>query len=158
MSDRQLPKWSELKPLLRPKPVVLNATDRRLANAVTIVGAVALLSGLFVLAGALAAGRRQREADAIVAKVLGATRRQLSAAFVVEYGLLGVLAAVVAGTLGATAGWLIVTRLIELPFGLDLPLVLTVALAAVAATIPAGLATTWSALTTRPAAFLRAEE
>jgi L-lactate dehydrogenase (cytochrome) len=36
VSDRQLPKWSELKPLLRPKPVVLNGTDRRLGNAVTI--------------------------------------------------------------------------------------------------------------------------
>ena len=36
MSDRQLPKWSELKPLLRPKPVELNPTDRRLAAAVTI--------------------------------------------------------------------------------------------------------------------------
>jgi len=36
VSDRQLPKWSELKPLLRPKPVVLNGTDRRLAAAVTI--------------------------------------------------------------------------------------------------------------------------
>jgi L-lactate dehydrogenase (cytochrome) len=36
VSDRQLPKWSELKPLLRPKPVVLNGIDRRLGNAVTI--------------------------------------------------------------------------------------------------------------------------
>ena len=52
-----------------------------LANAVSIVGAVALLSGVFVLAGALAAGRRQREADAIVTKVLGATRGQIASAF-----------------------------------------------------------------------------
>jgi L-lactate dehydrogenase (cytochrome) len=36
VTDRQLPKWSELKPLLHPKPVVLNGTDRRLGNAVTI--------------------------------------------------------------------------------------------------------------------------
>ena len=36
MSDRQLPKWSELKPLLRPKPVELNAKRRRLASALTI--------------------------------------------------------------------------------------------------------------------------
>lgn len=36
MTDRQLPKWSELKPLLRAKPVELNPTDRRLAAAVTI--------------------------------------------------------------------------------------------------------------------------
>ncbi len=36
MSQRQLPQWSELKPLLRPKPVILNPTERRLAAAVTI--------------------------------------------------------------------------------------------------------------------------
>ncbi|WP_328325103.1 alpha-hydroxy-acid oxidizing protein [Kribbella sp. NBC_00382] len=36
MTERQIPRWSELKPLLRPKPVTLNATDRRLEKALTI--------------------------------------------------------------------------------------------------------------------------
>src|SRR3954452_5463993 len=36
MTDRQMPKWSELKPLLRPKPITLNATERRLEKALTI--------------------------------------------------------------------------------------------------------------------------
>ncbi|MBB5786654.1 alpha-hydroxy acid oxidase [Jiangella mangrovi] len=36
MTERQLPRWSELKPLLRAKPPVLNPTDRRLAKALTI--------------------------------------------------------------------------------------------------------------------------
>lgn len=36
MANRQLPKWSELKPLMRPKPIRLNPTDRRLADALTI--------------------------------------------------------------------------------------------------------------------------
>lgn len=36
MTDRQMPKWSELKPLLRPKPITVNATDRRLEKALTI--------------------------------------------------------------------------------------------------------------------------
>jgi L-lactate dehydrogenase (cytochrome) len=36
MTDRQLPKWSELKPLLRPKPITVNRTDRRLEKALTI--------------------------------------------------------------------------------------------------------------------------
>ncbi|MGH3386770.1 MAG: alpha-hydroxy acid oxidase [Nocardioidaceae bacterium] len=36
MTDRQLPKWTELRPLLRPKPLELNPTDRRLAKALTI--------------------------------------------------------------------------------------------------------------------------
>ncbi|WP_129669746.1 alpha-hydroxy acid oxidase [Phytoactinopolyspora endophytica] len=36
MTQRQVPKWSELKPLLRPKPITLNPTDRRLEKALTI--------------------------------------------------------------------------------------------------------------------------
>ncbi|GAA1123018.1 alpha-hydroxy acid oxidase [Kribbella jejuensis] len=36
MTDRQMPKWSELKPLLRPKPITVNPTDRRLEKALTI--------------------------------------------------------------------------------------------------------------------------
>jgi L-lactate dehydrogenase (cytochrome) len=36
MTHRQLPRWSELKPLVRPKPIRLNPTERRLADALTI--------------------------------------------------------------------------------------------------------------------------
>lgn len=129
-----------------------------LANAVAMVGAVALVSGVFVLAGALAAGRRQREADAVVMKVLGATRRQLLLAFVLEYGLLGLLATAVAAGLGALGGWLVVTRTMQLGFVFDGGLVALVAAGAMALTIVTGLLTTGAALAGKPAAFLRAEE
>jgi L-lactate dehydrogenase (cytochrome) len=36
MTQRQIPKWSELRPLLRAKPVRLDPTERRLADALTI--------------------------------------------------------------------------------------------------------------------------
>jgi L-lactate dehydrogenase (cytochrome) len=36
MSDRQLPKWSELRPLLRPNRIALSPTARRLEKAFTI--------------------------------------------------------------------------------------------------------------------------
>lgn len=36
MTERQLPKWSELRPLLRPRPLELDARRRRLAAALTI--------------------------------------------------------------------------------------------------------------------------
>jgi len=136
----------------------LSGVIASLANAVAIVGGVALVSGIFVLTGALAAGRRQREADAIIAKVLGATRGQIGRAYLIEYGLLGLLAALVAAGLGAAGGWAIVTRLMQLRFVFDVPLFAGVAVAAVVVTILAGLATTWAALAARPAAFLRAEE
>jgi L-lactate dehydrogenase (cytochrome) len=36
VSDRRVPRWSELRPLLRPRPVQRNGTDRRLARAATL--------------------------------------------------------------------------------------------------------------------------
>jgi L-lactate dehydrogenase (cytochrome) len=33
---RRLPRWSELRPLLRPRPVVLDPTERRLSRALTV--------------------------------------------------------------------------------------------------------------------------
>jgi len=36
VTHRQIPSWSELKPLLRPKPVVLDPVQRRLDDALTI--------------------------------------------------------------------------------------------------------------------------
>ena len=36
MPERQLPKWSELRPLLRPNRIALNPTARRLEKALTI--------------------------------------------------------------------------------------------------------------------------
>ena len=35
-TKRRLPRWSELRPLLRPRPVVLDPTERRLSRALTI--------------------------------------------------------------------------------------------------------------------------
>ncbi|WP_405059774.1 alpha-hydroxy-acid oxidizing protein [Kribbella sp. NBC_01505] len=42
MTDRQLPKWSELKPLLRVKPITANPTERRLEKALTVADLRAL--------------------------------------------------------------------------------------------------------------------
>ena len=52
---------------------------------------VTLLAGLLVLAGAIAAGHRRRVYDAVVLKVLGATRWRVLRAFLLEYGLLGLV-------------------------------------------------------------------
>lgn len=128
-----------------------------LTNAVAIVGGLAVLSGLFVLAGALAAGRQQREADAVVMKVLGATRGDVIRAYLIEYGLLGALSAVLATLLGGFGAWAFVTQVLEVDFSLDAGLVLLVVIGAVVLTILTGTLITWSALSTRPAQFLRAE-
>ena len=48
-----------------------------------------LAAGVLVLGGAIAAGHRRRVYDAVVLKVLGATRGTVAGAFLVEHLLLG---------------------------------------------------------------------
>ncbi len=126
-------------------------------NAVAVIGGLAVVSGLFVLAGAMAAGRKQREADAVVMKVLGASRGDVVRAYVVEYGLLGALAALLAAVLGTTGAWAFVSQIMEIDFYADPLTIAAVVLGAIALTIAIGTAATWSALSIRPAKFLREE-
>jgi putative ABC transport system permease protein len=126
-------------------------------NAVALVGGLAVVSGLLVLAGAMAAGRRQREADAVIMKVLGATRGDIVRAYLIEYGLLGALAAVIAAALGLIGTWAFVELVLEIDFNVDPLVIIGVIVAAVALTIAVGTATTWSALSVKPARFLREE-
>ena len=67
------------------------ATDLfdRLALAVRGAAAVAALAGLLVLAGAIAARAQARTREAAVLKVLGASRAQILAAYILEYGAVG---------------------------------------------------------------------
>ena len=125
------------------------------STAISIVGGVAFASGVLVLIGALAAGRRQREADSIVAKVLGATRTDLIISFLIEYGLVGGLSAVIAVLLGVAGAWAFVSVVLESAFLLDPLLLVLVVPLALMLTIGVGAAITWSALSGRPASFLR---
>ena len=90
-------------------------------------------------------------------KVLGATRRDVTIAFAVEYGILGLLAAVLALMLGITGAWAVLTYVLEIPFALDMATALTITLGAIVLTIVTGMLTTWSAMSVRPARQLRAE-
>ena len=76
----------------------------KLALAIRAATGVALTTSVLVLAGALAANRRARLADATILKILGATRGRLTMMFLIEYALLGAATAafgVAAGTLAA---------------------------------------------------------
>jgi len=126
-------------------------------TAVEVIGGLAVASGVLVLAGAMAAGRRQREADAVVMKVVGATRGDIVRAYLVEYGLLGLIAALLATVLGVVGAWGFVEFVLEIDFFADPAVIGLVIGATVLIAIAVGMAMTWSALSTRPARFLREE-
>ncbi|MBO0735354.1 MAG: FtsX-like permease family protein [Alphaproteobacteria bacterium] len=138
----------------------LGAVDRvirMIGNAMRLTALVTLAAGILVLGGALAAGHHRRVYDAVVLKVLGATRGAITRAFLIEYGVLGALAASLAGVLGTVAAHLLVTRLMKLEWVfLALPLFGTI-VSATLLTLVLGVAGTWRALSAEPALHLREE-
>ena len=128
----------------------------QLSTAVNIVGGLAVINGLLVLAGTMAAGRKQREADAVVNKVLGSTRGDVVRVFATEYALLGAFSALLATGVGiAGALGIMKTAQMDVGFSVDPMLVVGVMVGAIVLTIATGALTTWSALSTRPAQYLR---
>ena len=126
-----------------------------LVLAIRGASAVTLISAL-VLGGALAAGHRHRVYDAVILKMLGATRARLLGAYAMEYLMIGFATALFGVLAGSVAAWLIVGDcLMHLRFAwLPLP-ALAAALGAVAVTVTLGLVGTFSALGQKPAPILR---
>jgi putative ABC transport system permease protein len=129
---------------------------QKIGLAVAAVGAVTLLSGLLVLAGAVAAARRRHLYEAVVLKVLGARRADLLQVFLIEYLGLGTAAALAGALLGSLGAFAIVIWVMDLPWIFAPGAVLTVAGLALLLTLAAGFAGTWRLLGRPAAPVLRA--
>jgi putative ABC transport system permease protein len=124
--------------------------------AIAVVGGVTLLSGILVLAGAVAAARRRHLYEAVVLKVLGARRSDLLRIFLLEYLGLGATAAIAGGVLGTLGAAVIVVGVMDLEWTFAPAVVLLVLLLALAITLAAGFIGTWRLLGRSTAAVLRA--
>ena len=125
--------------------------------AVRATAAVTITGGILVLAGAVAAGRRRRVYDAVVFKVLGATRATVLRAFLLEYGLLGVATGVIAALIGSLTAWAVVVLLMDMAWYFDAVAVGGTILVCLVATLAIGFAGTWHALGQKAAPLLRNE-
>ena len=129
----------------------------RIATALTATGSLTLLSGALVLVGAVAAGQSRRMRDAVILKTLGASRSQIRGAWLVEFGIIGLAAGLIAALVGAGASYGVVhyvmnTTWVFLPGTLGLTLFLCVG-----AMLVVGYAGTEAALRAKPASWLRNE-
>jgi putative ABC transport system permease protein len=142
---------------VRVKDVIaqLSTFLSQLSFAVRAASLVAILAGLLVLAGAIAAGLRVRLYESTIMKVVGATRLQIALAYGLEYALLGALCGVLALGAGVAAATLITRRVFEVAPVLDWSAVVITVAGGAFLTIAFGLALTWTALSAKPAAQLR---
>ena len=134
----------------------VDALLQELSDGVRAASLLTILSGLLVLAGAIAAGSRGRLYDATVLKVLGATRARIASVYIVEYGVTGLLTGLLAFAAGAAAADIVCEQVFEVPLHFDAGAALVTVLGGGAATLMFGLAGAWTALAARPAQQLRA--
>jgi putative ABC transport system permease protein len=127
----------------------------QLAAAIRGSSAIALIASVLVLAGALAATARTRQHESVILKTLGATRKTLIQAMLVEYAALGGIAVVFGLICGAIGAGFVVQQIMNLDFEVPWLAIVSIAISAFAVTIILGLIGTWHLLGQKPAAYLR---
>lgn len=132
-----------------------NGIVARIGWGVRGASAITLLASMLVLGGAFAAGRRQRIHDAVILKMLGATRARLIRAFGLEFLMLGLATAIFGLVAGTLAAWLVLANVMDIDFVFMPGPALGAAVAALVLTVCLGLAGTWRALGQKAAPVLR---
>lgn len=127
----------------------------QMSTAILAAASVAVLAGLAVLLGAIAAARASRLYDNVILRVLGASRRQLLLLQLAEYGLLAAVLALVALILGSSIAWTIMVQMFEFDWLPDWPTVFAVLGAGLGLVIAFALAGSLPLLRAKPAQALR---
>ncbi|MEO5705998.1 MAG: FtsX-like permease family protein [Alteraurantiacibacter sp.] len=141
----------EVGPILREARGILD----QVSLAILAAASVAVLAGVAVLLGAIAAARAARIYDTVILRVLGASRGQLLGLQFAEFGLLTAVLAGVALALGTGLGWLVITQLFEFDWLPDWPRILMVLGAGLVLVLGFAFAASLPVLRARPAAALR---
>jgi putative ABC transport system permease protein len=125
--------------------------------AVRLAGAVTLAAGALVLAGAVMAGHRRRVWEAVVLKVVGATRGQLWRAHLAEFALVGLVTGLAAALVGSLAARAILLHVMKTDWVFLPGATAAVLAASLGASLLAGFVVTWKAMGAKAAPLLRNE-
>ncbi len=141
----------EVGGVLRQARALLN----QISLAILAAASVAVLAGIAVLFGAIAAARAARIYDNVILRVLGASRRQLLLVQMAEFALLSLVLGLVALMLGSGVAWLVVVQLFSFDWLPDWPRVLAVLGLGLGLVLGFALAASLPLLRARPAQALR---
>ncbi|WP_298357249.1 FtsX-like permease family protein [Rhodoblastus sp.] len=142
---------------LRETLATVDGLLEKLSVAIQSAASLAFVVSALVLAGALAAGRRARIYEAVVLKVLGATRGRLLGALALEFALLGAATAAFSVAAGSLVAALVARELLDLGVRFFPEQAFVVALGAIGFALLIGLVGTWRTLSEKPARRLREE-
>ena len=141
----------EVGPILEEARTILD----QVALAILAAASVAVLAGIAVLLGAIAAARAARLYDTVILRVLGASRGQLLGLQLFEFLLLAIVLAGVALAIGTALGWLVIVQLFEFDWLPDWPRILGVLGAGLVLVLGFAVGASLPLLRARPASVLR---
>ncbi|WP_447764362.1 ABC transporter permease [Sphingopyxis panaciterrae] len=154
---RSIPRAFPSASLIAVRDVVSQVTTllTQMSQAIAAAASIAILAGIAVLIGAIAASRERRVYDSVILKLLGATRGQILGAQGLEYAVLASILALLALGLGLAGAWYVVTQLFDFTFAPD-PLIVGATLVGGAGlSFLIGIAGSWPLLSAKPAQALR---
>ncbi len=123
--------------------------------AIKGTAALTIIAGAVVLAGVIASEHQRRVYDAVVFKVLGATRRRILTVYLLEYGLLGLLTGLISAAIGTLTGWAVIRFLMRSEWAFLGDVVAWTLIVCIVVIMAAGLLGTWRALGQKAAVHLR---
>lgn len=133
----------------------VSAIMDQMASAIVAAASIAILAGIAVLIGAIAASRQARSYDSVILKTLGATRAQVLGTQALEYGLLAAVLAAVSLLLGTIAAWYVIVQVFEFGWAPDWVWILGTLAGGAVLTLGIGLAGSIPLMSVRPARALR---
>lgn len=129
----------------------------RISFVIRFMALFSVLTGLFVLAGAVMVSRYQRIEESVLLKTLGASQRQVFKIMLIEYLFLGVLATSTGLALSIGASWALAAFVFETPFVAAPVLMLAAVVIVTGLTIGIGLFNSRGVYARPPLEVLRAE-
>ena len=143
----------DLREILETVQAIVN----NVTLAVTVVGALVLVSGGLILVGAVSMTKFRRVYEAAILKTLGASSRLIATMLVLEYGVLGAIAGTV-GALGAIVlSWAVARYALEMPWQATPGITITGIVATSLLVAVIGVLASFDVLRHKPLATLRAE-
>jgi len=127
----------------------------QMSSAIVAAASIAILAGIAVLIGAIAASRQARSYDSVILKTLGATRLQILGTQVMEYALLAATLALVSLALGMGAAWYVIVQVFGFGWAPDWSVVIATLAGGALLTLGIGLAGSIPLMSLRPSRALR---
>ncbi len=139
---------------------IIDAVNRLVNNfviAISFVGSFVLLSGILILIGSVALTKSQRIYENAILKTLGARRRTLATILFAEYGLLGLLAGLIASSFGVILSFVVSKYLMRIDWEFD-PLIAVMGVLITAFLVMlVGVAASFDVLFRKPLGTLRSQ-